>query len=179
MISLAPPELVGFVACSNALYFDSTIRIRMFFRGFLVFWLLLVVLALPAWNLNANYAITQYMQDVWQTDQGLPQNTVFALVQTPDGYLWLATQGGVVRFDGVRFVTFDVRNEPEIKSDWIDALLADREGTLWIGSYGGGLTSLRMENSKAIQHITAFHRKTFIAWRKRSMVVSGSERNVD
>ncbi len=47
--------------------------------------------------------ITQYVQEVWQTKEGLPQNSVQAILQTRDGYVWLGTQDGVARFDGVRF----------------------------------------------------------------------------
>src|ERR1051325_6092039 len=53
--------------------------------------------------LNPTQAITQYTQDVWRTEAGLPHNSVLAIAQTPDGYLWLATEEGLARFDGVRF----------------------------------------------------------------------------
>ena len=62
--------------------------------------------------LDPRKALTQYIHDVWQTEQGLPQNAVEALCQTRDGYLWLGTQEGLVRFDGVRFTVFDRRNTP-------------------------------------------------------------------
>ena len=48
---------------------------------------------------------------VWRQPQGLPQDTVLSLLQTRDGYLWVGTKGGVSRFDGVRFTTFDDRNK--------------------------------------------------------------------
>jgi ligand-binding sensor domain-containing protein len=70
--------------------------------------------------------LSQYIHDVWQTDQGLPQNTVFAIAQTRDGYVWLATQEGLVRFDGIRFTVFDKRNTPQIKENNIQALCEDR-----------------------------------------------------
>jgi ligand-binding sensor domain-containing protein/signal transduction histidine kinase len=82
----------------------------------------------------------QYQQVVWQDQQGLPQNGISAIVQTPDGYLWLATAEGVVRFDGVRFTTFDPFNTNEIKSGNIMSLLVTRAGALWIGTHGGGVT---------------------------------------
>jgi ligand-binding sensor domain-containing protein len=56
----------------------------------------------------------------------LPQNTVFAIAQTRDGYVWLATQEGLVRFDGIRFTVFDKRNTPQIKENNIQALCEDR-----------------------------------------------------
>ncbi|MBV9764710.1 MAG: PAS domain-containing protein, partial [Acidobacteriaceae bacterium] len=91
-------------------------------------------------SLDPEKAITQYTQDVWNTDAGLPQNSVLSIAQTADGYLWLATEDGLARFDGVRFAVFDRENTPQLQSNDIRALLADRENNLWIGTNGGGLT---------------------------------------
>ena len=74
-------------------------------------------------GLDPAKAITQYTHDVWQTEQGLPQNTVPAIVQTRDGYLWLGTELGLARFDGVRFTVFDEASTPEIKSNIVVALV--------------------------------------------------------
>lgn len=93
--------------------------------------------------LNPAQLIDQYVQDVWQSDQGLPQNTVQAIVTTQDGYLWLGTQEGLVRFDGVKFTVFDSANTPGIRNNNIQALLEDRDKILWIGTEGGGLTSFK------------------------------------
>ena len=79
----------------------------------------------------------------WQMADGLPQNSVGAIVQTKDGYIWLGTYNGLARFDGVRFQTFDVENTPELKSSRILALTEDAEGVLWIGTEGGGITQYR------------------------------------
>jgi ligand-binding sensor domain-containing protein len=84
--------------------------------------------------------ISQFHHDVWRTEEGLPQNTVPAIVQTRDGYLWFGTELGLVRFDGLRFTVFDKRTTPQLKSNAIYALLEDRGGNLWIGTNGGGLT---------------------------------------
>ncbi len=98
-----------------------------------------VLLAPAALALDPSKALTQYMLTVWQTDQGLPQNSVFAIHQTRDGYLWIGTEEGLVRFDGVRFTLFDKRNTPEIRHNWIQSLLETSDGSLWIGIVGGGL----------------------------------------
>ncbi|MBI2838967.1 MAG: response regulator [Acidobacteria bacterium] len=82
-------------------------------------------------------AITQYVLDSWQVEDGLPQNAAEALIQTHDGYLWIGTQEGLVRFDGARFTTFDRRNTPELAHNWIRALAEDHDRTLWIGTYAG------------------------------------------
>jgi PAS domain S-box-containing protein len=91
-------------------------------------------------NLDPRLAITQYTQDVWGTEAGLPQNTILGITQTSDGYLWLATEEGLVRFDGVKFTLFDKENTPPLQANDIRALLVDRLDNLWIGTNGGGLT---------------------------------------
>jgi len=101
--------------------------------GWLVLW---AAARLPA-------AAPEYRVDTWQADDGLPQNTVTAIVQTRDGYLWLGTQGGLVRFDGVRFVVLDTHNTPELPSDRIVQLMEDASGTLWVGTELGGLAALK------------------------------------
>ncbi len=73
----------------------------------------------------------------WTIRDGLPSNVVRAVAQTGDGFLWIGTFGGLARFDGVRFVTFNLTNAPELGSPRIRVLLADRSGTLWIGTAGG------------------------------------------
>ncbi|HKX30406.1 MAG TPA: two-component regulator propeller domain-containing protein, partial [Blastocatellia bacterium] len=62
----------------------------------------------------------------WDSAQGLPNSSVQTIAQTRDGYLWLGTQEGLVRFDGVRFVAFDQGNTPEIKNKYIQSLIAGR-----------------------------------------------------
>jgi ligand-binding sensor domain-containing protein/signal transduction histidine kinase len=74
---------------------------------------------------------------VWQREQGLPQNYVRALAQTKDGYIWVGSDAGVSRFDGVRFVSFGL---PEgFQTGPVQTLLGDGQGALWIGSVGRGL----------------------------------------
>ena len=82
-------------------------------------------------------AFERYSHSVWRTDSGLPQNTVRAILQSRDGYIWLATDDGLVRFDGVRFVTFDRQNAPAMRSSAIQTLYEDGDGTLWIGTDDG------------------------------------------
>lgn len=83
-----------------------------------------------------------YLLDVWTSDEGLPDSSVTSIVQTPDGYLWIGTHNGLVRFDGVRFVVFDPINTPALKHARVLALFVDARGTLWINTYGGAMTSL-------------------------------------
>src|SRR5690606_20928939 len=88
---------------------------------------------------------TEPLIRIWQTEQGLPQNSVRCVLQTSDGYLWIGTEHGLARFDGVRFLTFNSANNPEFKSDHISALAQDEDGNLWIGSKGGGVVRLSQE----------------------------------
>jgi signal transduction histidine kinase/ligand-binding sensor domain-containing protein/CheY-like chemotaxis protein len=103
-------------------------------------------------GLDPAKAISQYAHASWSTVDGLPQDNVVSLAQTPDGYLWLGTEEGLTRFDGVRFAVFDKSNTPELKSSLISTLLADQGGNLWIGTGGGGV--LRMTNGKFIAFTT-------------------------
>jgi ligand-binding sensor domain-containing protein/signal transduction histidine kinase len=96
-----------------------------------------------AQGLDPRKALTQYGLDTWTTEDDLPQNSVNTIVQTRDGYLWLGTYGGVARFDGVRFVTFDSGNTESLHSNGIQALVEGRDGSLWIGTNSGGLTRYR------------------------------------
>lgn len=81
---------------------------------------------------------------VWQTDDGLPQNWVSSIAQTPDGYLWIGTRyGGLARFDGVRFVPFNPQNTPELKDVQVEHLSVDETGTLWIIMGNESITALR------------------------------------
>ena len=82
-------------------------------------------------------ALTQFTHSAWLMEDGLPQNSVRAIAQTADGYLWLATQAGIVRFDGVRFTVFNTSNTPALTSSNVLTLLSARDGSLWIGGYGG------------------------------------------
>ncbi len=113
--------------------------------------LCLSVLPLLSGNLKASLdpatPLTEYVRSGWDTAQGLPQNSVLAIAQTPDGYLWLGTEEGLVRFDGVRFTVFD-RHTSGLLNNMIQALLVDHAHNLWIGTAGGGLT--RYDNGRFV-----------------------------
>ncbi len=94
-------------------------------------------------SLDPSKSITQYVHSVWQSDAGLPENSVLSIAQTSDGYLWLGTEEGLVRFDGVRFTVYSTRTTPELHGDQISALLVDNRQNLWIGTQGGGLSCFR------------------------------------
>ncbi|MEP6733308.1 MAG: two-component regulator propeller domain-containing protein [bacterium] len=106
------------------------------------------MLALPAAaqttiGLDPRKPIGQYILEKWQTEQGLPQGSVNAVAQTADGYVWIASQVGLTRFDGVALTTFSARNTPGLKDMHITALHVDRHGTMWIGTVLSGVSMLR------------------------------------
>ena len=99
-------------------------------------WLASAVEARPAPASSADW-----LADGWQTESGLPHNSVTAVLQTSDGYLWVGTLNGLARFDGVRFTVFRSADTGGLRSNRILCLHQDAYGTLWIGTDGGGLSS--------------------------------------
>ncbi|MEY4673778.1 MAG: hypothetical protein RL148_1562 [Planctomycetota bacterium] len=79
----------------------------------------------------------------WNTQLGLPQGTISAIVEDAFGFLWLGTFGGLVRFDGNEFEVFDQSRVPQLRSNYISSLHMDREGTLWVGTAEGQLLHMR------------------------------------
>jgi ligand-binding sensor domain-containing protein/signal transduction histidine kinase len=135
-----------------------------FFRRFSIAAMVaLIILASQFSSGAAQSAAGEYLIDVWQTDQGLPQNTVTALKQTRDGYIWIGTLGGLVRFDGIRFTMFGGGVLGEGARDQILCLHEDAAGTLWIGTAGGGISryahgrfaSLSLANGSAENDVVA------------------------
>jgi diguanylate cyclase (GGDEF)-like protein len=93
--------------------------------------------ALPVRALDGQRLVTQHLVTSWQAAQGLPLNGVGALARTPDGYLWVGTQDGLARFDGVTFTVFDRANTSALRHSMIACLRVDRAGRLWIGTRRG------------------------------------------
>lgn len=122
----------------------------------------LLVIAAPAWTQPATPRADRYIRRSWDTREGLPQNTITAITQTRDGYLWLGTFGGLVRFDGNAFTVFDPGNTPGLTSARIVSLLEDRHGVLWIGTEAG---AARYEHGtfSAFSALTAFATKDGVA----------------
>jgi signal transduction histidine kinase/ligand-binding sensor domain-containing protein len=90
----------------------------------------------------------QYIQTTWTVQEGLPQNSVNAILQTRDGYLWLGTFGGLARFDGVKFTVFNSANTPGMRANRILSLYEDRAGALWIGTETGEVMTLKDGRAK-------------------------------
>lgn len=78
-----------------------------------------------------------YALSTWKTDQGLPQNFILAITQTSDGFLWVGTMGGLVRFDGARFVSFPAGGDESNLQERVTGLVPGDDGSLWIGTSAG------------------------------------------
>jgi signal transduction histidine kinase/ligand-binding sensor domain-containing protein len=90
-----------------------------------------------AFALDPSLAVSQYAHASWKVRDGFAKGAPSPIAQTPDGYLWLGTQFGLVRFDGVRAVPWQPPADQHLPSSWIFSLLAARDGTLWIGTAKG------------------------------------------
>ncbi len=110
---------------SRTLRFPRTLR----------FFVCLLAVLLPA-HAFAQPA-SHFSHQAWTTEDGLPQNSVHQTLQTRDGYLWIATEGGLARFDGLNFTIFRHEDQPEFPSDDIACLAEDLAGALWIGTTDG------------------------------------------
>jgi ligand-binding sensor domain-containing protein/signal transduction histidine kinase len=99
-------------------------------------WLLICIAACGA---SRAQSLPEYTRHVWQAPDGLPEQTVQAFAQTADGYLWIGTTGGLLRFDGAHFTLFDRQNTPSLHENSVFCLMVSRDGALWIGTEGGGL----------------------------------------
>jgi len=91
----------------------------------------------PLAALDPTTSPDQYLVDLWQVADGLPQNSILSIVQTRDGYIWLGTFEGLARFDGVKFTVFDRNNTPAFRHNNVFALCQDRHGDLWVGTPAG------------------------------------------
>jgi len=100
-------------------------------------WLCLALASVSATALSPSKSISQFAMDTWQTDAGLPELAIQAMVETSDDYLWIGTQEGLARFDGAQFMVFDHVNTPALQSDFITSIVEDGDHSLWIGNEQG------------------------------------------
>ena len=98
--------------------------------------ILILIAGRSAWGLDPRKSLTQYTRTSWTQEHGLPQDTIRAITQTPDGYLWIGTDEGLARFDGYEFAVFN-KTRGDLPSNSITALAAAADGALWIGTSNG------------------------------------------
>jgi ligand-binding sensor domain-containing protein/serine phosphatase RsbU (regulator of sigma subunit) len=114
-------------------------------RGALLFTLRLLLLAalfIPrtVWALDPNRAVADAVRRAFGVAEGLPSISVLAVAQTPDGYMWMGTQSGLVRFDGHTFTVFDAHNVPALATgETIRRIAVAQNGSLWLATDGAGL----------------------------------------
>src|SRR5579862_193752 len=99
-----------------------------------------------AGTIDPTEAFREYSHDVLQAENGLAEDSIQAIAQSSDGFLWLGTERGLVRFDGLRFKVFTHQNTPELADNYIQTLFTDADGILWIGTRSGGLTSYQRDS---------------------------------
>jgi signal transduction histidine kinase/ligand-binding sensor domain-containing protein len=103
---------------------------------------LLVWCAGTGWALDSSRSLTQYVHRIWTTQQGLPSGTIYNIWQTRDGFLWLGTQTGLVRFDGVRFTEAESLYPGLPENLWIRSGFEDADGALWVATNDSGIFRL-------------------------------------
>jgi ligand-binding sensor domain-containing protein len=113
------------------------IRMLKFLRS--VSWMFLLQLGATSVSaaVEPDLHVSQYGHTAWRIQDGFLKGAAWAVTQTADGYLWIATEAGLVRFDGVRFVPFAPPPGQQLLSSSITSLLAARDGSLWIGTEAG------------------------------------------
>jgi len=107
------------------------------FRGSIRLFALLLTLVATAFPLEPTTPLSGYNRQTWVMENGLPQNTVQALAQTSDGFLWIGSEVGLVRFDGNSFTTYDQNSKPALPGNDVQSLLAASDGSLWIDTTDG------------------------------------------
>lgn len=134
-------------------------------RPWLLSWLFVVPAVLcsanPTYGLNPAKAIAEYVHDSWGEEQGFPGGPVNAIAQTPDGYLWLGTNRGLVRFDGVSFVLIEHSESSRVPFGPVLGLATDAQGDLWV----------RLQGPELLR----YHDGTF---QKMLLASNGEEKNV-
>src|SRR5262249_8183805 len=115
---------------------DRPYRSTLLAAGFVLTWMLLTC-SPSVFALNPSLDISQYAHTSWKIRDGFSRGRIGSIAQTPDGYLWLGTDLGLLRFDGVKSVPFQPPPDQHLPSNTIFSLLAARDGTLWIGTDKG------------------------------------------
>src|SRR5688500_16477366 len=106
----------------------------------------LLLVLFSAWNTSAiepDRSLSQLLHRQWETEEGLPQNAVHCLVQDQAGFIWLGTENGLARFDGIYFEVFSEQTDPALPHNFVSSLLVAQDGTLWAGTRTGGLCRYR------------------------------------
>jgi signal transduction histidine kinase/ligand-binding sensor domain-containing protein len=124
-------------------------------RMFPLAWLWLCLLFAGSFAIAAAPPDFPYIVDSWSVEDALPDSAVISIIQAKDGYLWMGTRYGLVRFDGNQFTVFDEMNTPALKSDTVVFLYEDSKTNLWIGTQSAGLAVIQNGKIKSFEAETA------------------------
>lgn len=146
-----------------------------------------MAVATSASALEPTTPLANFGRQSWVMENGLPQNTVQALAQTRDGFIWLGTEVGLVRFDGNNFVLFDQKSRPALPSNDAQRLLSTDDGSLWVATDGGvarlqngSVTSFTTANglpSNSIRFVRASRNGVIISTQRGTVEIVGSRVN--
>ncbi len=130
-------------------------------RGLVLFAIVLVgarfaALGQALTNVHIPAQSAEYAIESWRTDDGLPQNTATAVIQTRRGYIWAGTYNGIAQFDGIRFQLFDSSNTKNLANSRITSLHEDAQGVVWIGHDAGDVTRFAEGEFATIIHATGW-----------------------
>ncbi len=112
----------------------------------------LLVFAVSVFALDANKTLTQYAHRIWGQEEGLLQPTIYSILQSHDGFLWLGTQDSLIRFDGIHFREFEGAAESGLQRTLIRSLAEDADGNLWVASLGSG--AVRIGPNRQVKRFT-------------------------
>src|SRR6185312_5686000 len=129
-----------------------TARLFMSHRAACAVTLAILVCAANVARVSAQTPVPDYVLSAWATEKGLPPGDVFAVAQDVDGYLWLGTPNGLIRFDGTRFTPWTALSPDDaLPSGPVHAIVGSSDGSLWVG-IGGGAGVVRIHQGKVFQH---------------------------
>ncbi len=106
----------------------------------------------PLFSLDSSKSLTQYAHRIWGQEEGLLQPTIYSILQSQEGFLWLGTQDSLIRFDGIHFREFEFAAEAGLQRTLIRSLAEDADGNLWVASLGSG--AVRISPNHQIKRFT-------------------------
>ena len=124
-----------------------------FYCFFAAGWALCALAVVPLCALDSGKTLTQYAHRIWGQEEGLLQPTIYSILQSHDGFLWLGTQDSLIRFDGIHFREFEGAAEAGLQRTLIRSLAEDAAGNLWVASLGSG--AVRIGPNHQIRRFTS------------------------